>query len=277
MGPLLGGGVLGLLTMVLGVRRLRREHAAFLILSVGTMAGVASPGYFFPHYYVQLFPVMALACAGGLAFAPSLLRSRVQRLALVSAGALLVGAPTVLGIAVPLERVVPQPNTSADVALVPAERRQAAGTETLETEAFIEAWDQRNIALGQYLRAQTSDGDLIYVRGGATHSTPTYFYASRMPAVRDFLGAERRFGLEDRDTLVMELLAARPRYIVDTFQADYRYNADPEHTERTEAFLALLDEHYKYVGTMHFADVYQLSSGSDPKQRRELSLAGVRR
>jgi len=74
--------------------------------------------------------------------------------------------------------------------------------------------------------------------------------------VRDFLDWPLRMRPAEIAGLIEELRVVRPLFIVDTFSADCRYTVTDIDT-RPDAFLALLDEQYEYVGTMHFADVYR--------------------
>jgi hypothetical protein len=76
------------------------------------------------------------------------------------------------------------------------------------------------------------------------------------PAVRYFFDWPPRLRPAEIAGLIEELRVVRPLFIVDTFSADYRYTVTDIDT-RPDAFLALLDEQYEYVGTMHFADVYR--------------------
>ena len=249
---LLTGGVLGLLMTGAMLRRMRAEHVAFLIFSVAAMAGVASTGYFFVHHYVQIFPALALACAGGVFAAPRVLPTPRRRLAFVGVLVLFVALPTGLASAVSEVRTVPDPNGDPAYATVPIERRQP-----LSDEELLIAWDERNVALGAYLRAHTRKDDRIHVHGASTSRAPVYFYANREPAARYFFGRGLRVRPVELDVLIEELRIVRPRFIVDTFGPDYRYNVTDDFDARPEAFLALLDEHYETVGTMYFADVYR--------------------
>lgn len=249
---LLTGGALGLMMTGAMLRQLRTEHVAFLVFSVAVMVGVASTGYFFVHHYVQLFPALALAIAGGVFAAPRVLPTPRRRLTFVGALVLFVALPTGLVSAVSEVRAVPDPNDDPAHATVPPERR-----ELLSDEEFLVAWDERNVALGEYLRANTQEGDRIHVHGASTSRAPVYFYADREPAVRYFFGRGLRVRPGELTALIEELHVAPPRFIVDTFGPDFRYNVSDDLDARPEAFLVVLEEQYEFIGTMHFADVYR--------------------
>lgn len=249
---LLTSGVLALSMTVALRSRLDTAHVAFLLFSVAAMVGMTSTGFFFVHHYVQLFPIMALACAGGVYAAPGILRTRRGRLTIFSAVGMLVIVPTSLAGSIDTDRVAPEPNDDPAYASVPLERRKS-----LTDEEFIAAWDGRNAALGAYLKARTTEGDRIHVHGGSTFPTPVYFYADRRPSVRYFFERAVRSRPEEYEALFEELRVVRPRFIVDTFRPDYRYNVDDDFDARPAAFLTLLQEEYEFVGTMHFADVYR--------------------
>ena len=249
---LVAGGVLGLLMFCTTLPRMRAEHVVFLMFSVATMVGMASTGFFFRHHYVQLFPVLALAFAAGVFAAPTIVRTPRGRIALLWAVGLF-SLPIFLSGTFGGERSVPEPNEDPAYATVPVERR-----EPLSDGEFLAAWDERNAALGAYLRAHTSDDDRIHVHGGSTSRTPVYFYADRDPAARYFFEWALRPRASELDVLIEELRIVRPRFIIDTFGPDYRYNVDDDFDARPAAFLALLAEQYELVGTVNFADVYRL-------------------
>ena len=250
---LLSGGILCLLMIAAMWRRMRPEHVAFLIFSLTAIFGMASTGFFFIHHYVQLFPVLAIAFAGGVFAAPRILRTPRRRLTLLAAFGFFVLLPMSLAISVTRERSVPAPNDDQTYATVPVERR-----ELLSDQEFLAAWDERGLALGAYLRDRSSEDDRIYVNGGSTDGASVYFYADRPPAARFFFEAALRRRPAEQAALIEQLRIVRPRFIVDTFRQDYRYNVSDDFDARPEAFLALLAEQYEFVGTMHFADVYRL-------------------
>jgi hypothetical protein len=213
---------------------------------------MASTGYFFVHHYVQLFPVLALGCAAGIAALPHIARTAPGRLALLGAFGIVVFVPTAVSVAAPDRRAVPQPSDPSQHSAVPPERRASLTDEQLRA-----VWSARDVDLGAYLRANTDEDDRIYVHGRATSRAPVYFYAERAPAARYFYEWPLRLRPDEIVKLVEELRISRPRFIVDAFNVDYRYVYNDEADVRPQAFLTLLEEEYEYVGTMHFADVYR--------------------
>jgi len=244
-------GVLALCLTGLTLPRMRVEQVAFLIFAIAGIVGLSTTGYFFLHHYVQLFPALALACAGAVQAVPRLARSRRNRLALVGAVAFFVVSPIAIATAMDKSAIIPEPNQDPAYRAVPVERRFR-----LADDEFIASWNQRHIALGAYLNAHTTRDDLIHVHGGGTSNSPTYFYADRAPAARYFFDTPLRLHPEQRDILIEQLRVAQPKFIVDTFRPDYTYSSE-NFDSHPPAFLAFLNEQYELVGTMDFADVYR--------------------
>jgi 4-amino-4-deoxy-L-arabinose transferase-like glycosyltransferase len=212
-----------------------------LLWAAGAAIGVASPGLFFLHYFVQLLPAWALLAALAFHARPYLLQPGRVRLAAL---AVLVWFGVLI-------------NLPAYLATTPTERhvdRSLAGSTALRENLSVE--------LGAYIRERTEPDNTIYVHG---HEASLYYYADRLPATRNFTPTPLRvLGDEAVAELVDGLRAARPAYIVDTLvpardeQLERVVAADLEVNVSPPAFRALLAEQYEYVGHLLFADVYRL-------------------
>jgi 4-amino-4-deoxy-L-arabinose transferase-like glycosyltransferase len=229
--PLVGGAVWGLLTVI----RRRRQPLDYLIMAwaLASVAGVATGGRFFPHYFLQLMPAAAVLTA--LVMYEVVTKRRIQP----------IGGPA---LAVAALMVVVSGGTIGVMYLAP----RAAEERVAVSVAEQKEWESNSRQLGEYIAARTAPDDEIFNFG---REAQIYFYADRRPAVRYF--SDWPFWW-DESTLygtIKALRTTKPVYIIDTAQPplfeDYAQYHPP-------VLLNLLTEDYDYVGRMYFADIYKL-------------------
>jgi hypothetical protein len=253
--PLVVAAAVGLGVMVWVARRERRpEHISLVLLALGAVAGVASPGFFFSHHFIQLLPVMALMVAGAFYGLPLLVANHRERVVMaVAVGGVMVGTVAVTQFWSPTNpRALAAPDASARA--VPEEHRYEVSPQDLPS-----AWADANAAMGAYLQQHTSPSDTIYVNDGGGGRSPIYFHANRAPAVYLFYDTPLKLHSSNIADMLAELDRAQPAYIVDTFFWDFRYSWSAQVVTRTTEYYQLLADDYEYVDTFHFADVYRRS------------------
>ncbi len=249
--PLYGGAlalasVWGAL-LLLHRREWPRDHL-LLIWAAGSAAGVASPGFFFPHYFVQLFPAMALLTVVALGSRHAIPRPAFRPAANI---ALVAAWGVTIATAVALNGPAYTTTTRAEQHIA----RGLLGPRVLRENASED--------VAAFLSARMQPDDAIYVHGP---ETAIYIYADRQPIVRYFYSTPIRVR-RDRGVfaeIVAGLRAQRPAWIVDTFvpasdQAlDLSYIADGSIDLHPPQFQALLDDQYEFVAHVVFADIYRL-------------------
>lgn len=229
--PLAGGAIWGFLTVI----RRRKQPLDYLILAwaLASVAGVATGGRFFPHYFLHLMPAAAVLTA--LVLYEVATRRRV---APIGKSALAVG----------LLMVIVSLGTIGALYLAPG----AAEQRIAESVAEQKEWESNSKQLGEYIAARTDPDDEIFNFG---REAQIYFYADRRPAVRYF--SDWPFWWDERTLYgtIKALRTTKPTYIIDTAQPplfeDYAQYHPP-------VLMNLLEEEYEYIGRMYFADIYRL-------------------
>ena len=242
-GPLVATAALGIGAVL---RRRWWPHDQLLLLWAAASAlGVASPGRFYPHYFVHLLPAMALLSAAMFDRARFRLRPTPGRLPALA----LLGGLTAFAVSVPLWS-----NLAVYLRPTAAERHVAKFPAAQARE------ENAGASLGAYLAERTRLGDTIYNFG---RDSQLYFYADRRPAAKYLF--DRSFWLDPAtlDETVEALLAARPAYVVDTLRLrsphrQWGATVRVAGNYYPPAFAALLADHYEFVGHVQYADVYRL-------------------
>ena len=246
------GGALVLATvwgfaLLLRRRRWPDDHL-LLLWALGSAIGVASPGFFFRHYFVQLFPAMALLTVVALGSRHAIPRPAFRpaaNIALVAVWGVTIATAVAL-------------NGPAYTASTPEEQHVARG---LLGSRVLRENASEDVAA--FLTARMQPEDAIYVHGP---ETAIYIYADRQPVVRYFYWTPIRVR-RDRGVfteIVASLRAQRPAWIVDTFvptsneALSLSYIADGSIDLHPPEFQALLDEQYEFVAHVVFADIYRL-------------------
>jgi len=230
--PVLVAAALGLLAVL---RRSKRPVDYLVVAwALASALGVASGGRFFPHYFLQLVPAIALLSSIALYRAiPSLRPGSLSgpraafwgTLAIISLSmnALLYAAPW---------------RTEQHVA----------------PNVFVQKqWEEDSVEIGRYIADHTGPGDSIFNLG---REPQIYFYADRPPATTYFYDWAYQYDPTTIAATIEALQQDRPAYVIDTIQAPLM---EPE--QRPPEFTVLLHEHYDYVGRIHFADIYRLKAG----------------
>lgn len=208
---------------------------ALCLWSAGSALGVASGGRFFPHYFVQLLPALALLAAPALDRVLAELRSDMaaNRRRALTAAALL--APCLfLNLGVYL-RTTPQ-------------ERHLAKFPDAQAMAAIQARD-----VAGYVRLNTQPNEPILNWG---REAQIYFYARRKPANKyladwSFWDVKPTF-----DRAMVQLIARPPVLILDSLPPPGSRESWAKY--HPPAFVHFLQREYDYVGRVHFVHVYRL-------------------
>ena len=228
-GPLVVGAIAGLVTL-LRARRVSLWYA-FAAWVVACGLGVATGGRFYPHYFLQLIPAMAILTA---VFVHDRFRNRrsfpVHRWTLLATGVLVIVSAVASG----LLYVVPE------------------RTEQTFSESAYEQreWEESSRELAAYVAARTEPNDRIFNYG---RESQLYFYADRLPATRYFYDWAYGYDKGTALTTVNDLRRDPPEYIIDSVQPPLFQPND-----RDPEFDRLLAERYESVGHFEYADVYRL-------------------
>jgi hypothetical protein len=229
--PLVAGAMLGFLTLMRG-RRLPMDHM-LILWALASLLGVATGGRFFPHYFLQLLPALAVLTAAAVY---RLLLHRqgqsVPKLALLLC---------VITLAVSL-------GTNAVLYLAP----EAAEKRVAETTLEHKQWEDDSEALAVYIGDRTGPDDTIFNFG---REAQIYFYAQRRPAVRYFADWPYWWDESTLSETIEALRQTKPAYIIDSAQPPLFEDYAQYHPQALRAFLA---ENYEYEGKLYFADIYRL-------------------
>jgi len=235
--PLVGGAFGGLFLIW---RRSRAWGPTAYLLSgwaLGSVAGVATGLRFFPHYFLQLLPVVAILTAVVVYHG-----FRNWHMDLVGKTMIALG---VVFVAISLV-------TSAGLYFVPesAERRFD------EPLFYQEQWKSASQAVGAYIAERTGPEDAIFVFG---REAQVYFYADRRPAVPYFYDWAYWYDESTLTETIEELRQTRPVYIIDSAQPPLFEDYERYHPP---VFRQFLQENYEYVGKVYFADIYRVRERS---------------
>lgn len=234
--PVIVAGLIGLLT-VWRERRHKMSYA-FAAWAVGSAVGVATGGRFFPHYFLHLLPALAILSA--VVFYESWQRG----------GPSTVSKP-VLAVAVAL--VVISAGTNAVLYAFPRQAEHVVAQSVYHQKE----WEEHGDELGAFIKRRTEPGDTIFNLGRESY---VYFYADRQPPGRYFYDWAVNYDERNLVELLVDLRAARPKYVIDSAMEPLFENYDDSHPAELMQFI---EENYRYVGQIYFADVYELiSSGS---------------
>ncbi|MFA4875167.1 MAG: hypothetical protein WC690_07470, partial [bacterium] len=231
-------------------RKARCEEFVVLIWLAFSFIPVCVGGKFFEHYFLQLYPALAILAAGEMmrleAIKPHGLAEPKRRWAwaLIIAGLLV-------------------PSVGYFAARVMADRIYAAVHEENPKEY---------IPIADYIRSHTAEQDRIFVWGFAT---PIYLYADR-PAASRFLWCDWLTGRipgspTSRDPsfdttpyitngsweiFFEDMKKSRPRYFVDTSPGNHHdYGKYP--VSKYPALKEFLEQHYVLEASVNGADIYR--------------------
>ncbi len=220
----------------LDARRNPEPHKHWLLAgwSCASFAGIVFVGRFSAHYYVQLLPGMSLLVVPGIRF----IQWKFRRKAASGARyAVLVAALAVVALSFAATIYGRSSVDSRHLA-------KARGD-------VLSKWETESAELATYIRANTSQDDLIYNLG---FQTELYFYSERASPTRFLF--DRPFAADQRyaDEALRDIESRPPKYIIDSARFDPwepgRYDAS--------AIRAFIADRYEYVGKVYYADLYRL-------------------
>ncbi len=229
--PLVIGAIVGLLTLL----RIRKSRGYYLFMAwaLACALGVATGGRFYPHYFLEILPALAVLTA---IVTYDRFRNRrfrpVPKLALLAA-AIFVGVSL---------------TTSALLYFAPRGTEQRFSNDVYHQKQ----WEEASQQLGAYIAARTEPEDRIFNYGVESQ---LYFYADRLPAAPYFYDWAFIYDETKLTETINVLRESQPAYIIDSMQPPLF-----KLSERSPEFESLLAERYTYVGHIYFADVYRLDS-----------------
>jgi hypothetical protein len=235
--PFVAGALAGLAI----VWRKRSASADYVLIlwAVASAIGVASGGRFFPHYFLQLMP--SLAVLTGVLIYDRMMNGghrALSRTAWIVSAALIVislGTTTVM-------YVVPKQ----------AEQR------VVERVYHQKEWEANSQLLGAYIKERTNPEDQIFNYG---RESQVYFYADRQPAISLFYDWVIDYDDDALRRILEGLRETMPIYVIDSAQAPLFADWNEAHPPE---LLDFLDRNYEYAGRVYFADVYRLKGSPNP-------------
>lgn len=233
--------VVGALAGAFIILRRRAAGMGYIIVlwAIASAIGVASGGRFFPHYFLQLMP--ALAVLTGIVLYERFGKGHGYALS----------RPTWM---IGLVLVVVSVGFTAILYFVPTQAEE----EVASSVYYQKEWEQSSLELGHYIKGVTGPDDTIFNYG---RESQVYFYADRQPAIPYFYDWVLQYDAVPIETVVAQLEAAKPAYIVDSLQAPIFDDWAAAHPPAWRNFLA---ENYFYMGRVNFADVYMLKGYAPP-------------
>jgi hypothetical protein len=233
--PFVAGAVAGLI--VLWRKRSSATDYVLILWAIASAVGVASGGRFFPHYFLQLMPSLAVL-TGVLVY---------DRF--VNGSDRVLSRPAWM---IATFLVVVSVGTTSVLYLAP----RRAEEQVVSSVYYQKEWEANSEALGAYIKERTEPGDVIFNYG---RESQVYFYADRQPAVPYFYDWVLEFDTTALAEVIAGLRAARPVYFIDSAQAPLVDDWAAAHPPELTAFIS---ENYDYVGRIYFADVYRLKGRS---------------
>lgn len=242
---------------VLQWRQRSSERARFLLwLTAASLLAVCAGSRFFPHYWIQLYPIAALLGVSAWRH----LSTGTRRMRRLLFGAVAVGS-IVAALHFPAWRIWdshPVPRGMGHYAM---------------------GWDQIEIKFGEFARSHTRPDETIAVWG---YCPQIYYYADRLPGTRDYLchyttgyspgtfdplveRAVRPYGHPRAQQMFIEDLKKRkPKYIFDLAQiTDYAfpfYNYSKDDYPEIAGYLL---QNYLPEGNIDQALIYRRRTASD--------------
>jgi 4-amino-4-deoxy-L-arabinose transferase-like glycosyltransferase len=227
--PFVAGAIAGLVVMW----RRRASVTDYLLIAWGaaSVIGVASGGRFFPHYFLQLMPILAVLT--GVLVYERFFKGRhvtLSKPAAITAAFVIIAS---LG-------------TTTVLYLSPAKAEEQVSSSIFHQKE----WEASSEKLGHYLRYRTGPGDSVFNYG---RESQVYFYADRQPAIPYFYDWAIQYEAAPIGLVIAQLKKAQPAYIVDSLQAPIFEDWAAAHPIEWQTFL---DENYDYAGRIYFADVF---------------------
>jgi 4-amino-4-deoxy-L-arabinose transferase-like glycosyltransferase len=241
--PFVAGALAGL--VILLRKRAAVMDYVLILWAVASAIGVASGGRFFPHYFLQLMPSLAV------------LTGIVVYDRFVNGSSHVISRPAWI---VATFLIVVSVGTTSVLYLAPRQAQE----QVVSSVYHQKGWEASSEELGAYIKQRTDEDDLIFNYG---RESQIYFYADRSPAITYFYD----WVLEFDEALFPEVLAgleaSQPVYFIDSVQAPLFDDWQAAHPQELRDFLA---EHYDFQGRIFFADVYRLKA--DPLTTRGIDV-----
>jgi hypothetical protein len=242
--PFLAGAMAGVI--VIWRKGAAVTDYVLILWAVASAIGVASGGRFFPHYFLQLMPSMAV------------LTGVVIYDRFVNGSDHVVSRPAWI---VATFLIVVSVATTAVIYLAPRDAEQQLVVNVYHQKE----WEASSRDLGEYIKVRTESDDLIFNYG---RESQLYFYADRKPAIPYFYDWVLEYDDEAMGEIIAGLEIARPVYFIDSAQAPLFEDWPAAHPAELRDFL---ERNYDYKGRIFFADVYRLKT--DPLHSGDLTLA----
>lgn len=229
--PVIVAGLVGL--YALWRQRRRQAYYALAVWAVGSAVGVGTGGRFFPHYFLHLLPALAILSA--VVFYDAWQR---RQFAVVSKPVIAVGVAL----------VVISAGTNAVLYIFPREAEHVVA----ESVYYQKEWEEDSDELAAFIERRTEPGDTIFNLG---REPQLYFYADRQPPGRYFYDWAVNYDERNLQEMLVDLRAARPKYIIDSAKLPLHKDYDESHPL---ALMRFIESNYDYIGQIYFADVYEL-------------------
>lgn len=227
--PFVAGALAGLVVIL----KRRGSVSDYMLIAWGaaSVVGVASGGRFFPHYFLQLMPILAVL-TGVLVYERFFKGRHVTLSKPAAAAAALV--------------IIASLGTTTVLYLSPARAEEQFSSSIYHQKE----WEASSEELGRYLRSHTGPDDKIFNYG---RESQVYFYADRQPAIPYFYDWAIQYEAAPMGEVIAQLRKTRPAYIVDSLQAPIFEDWAESHPLMWRKFL---DDNYMYAGRIYFADVF---------------------
>lgn len=231
--PLVAGALGGL--WVVWRKRAEASVADYVLIvwAFASALGVASGGRFFPHYFLQLLPALAVLTAIVLYDRFLIgLHHTISKPAWITA----------LGL------IAVSVGMSSVLVVLPGKAEEQVASNWFTQKQ----WEQYSEDVGHYVKARTGPDDVIFNYG---LEPQVYFYADRQPAIPYFYDWVLKYDAAPMAQIIADLQTTQPVYVVDSLQAPLFENWHTAHPAAWQQFLA---NRYDYVGRVEFAEVYRL-------------------
>jgi hypothetical protein len=246
--PFIAGALAGL--FVIWKRRASTSDYVLILWAIASAIGVASGGRFFPHYFLQLMP--SLAVLTGVLIYDRFANGQNH---VLSKPAWMIA----------LFLIVVSIGTATVLYTAPREAEQRVVASVYNQKE----WEASSKELGEYIKARTAPDDVIFNYG---RESQVYFYADRLPAIPYLYDWVLRYDEDAMEKIVAGVRDTKPVYIIDSLQAPLIHDWNEAHPPE---FMRVLEEDYEYAGRIYFADVYRLK-GYTPDPTAEVSAEAAR-
>ena len=235
--PFVAGAIAGL--VIVWRKRAAATDYVLILWAIASAIGVASGGRFFPHYFLQLMPSLAV------------LTGVVVYDRFVNGNQHVLSRPAWV---LAMFLIVVSVGTTTVLYLSPGQAEERVASSVYEQKQ----WERSSEQLGAFIKARSRPDDLIFNYG---RESQLYFYADRSPAVPYFYDWVLEYDQDSLTQIIQGLREARPAYIVDSEQAPLFDDWNAAHPPEFQQFI---EDNYNYMGHVNFADIYMLKGYTPP-------------